>query len=110
MGGGVGYGPGLGSSSGLWLRYRPGRSPSEDPLKSYCAPERHNSMQTHSPPPQRRRPVAGDPGPSTPATKTCRWGPRALHPSDEDLSLGTPDPGAKARVGVLRLSSMADGP
>ena len=24
-----------------------------------------------------------------------------LHPSDEDLSLGTPDPGAKARVGVL---------
>ena len=39
----------------------------------------------------------------TPATKTCRWGPRpspqrrrpvagdpGLHPSDEDLSLGTP--------------------
>src|ERR1035438_8576860 len=24
----------------------------------------------------------------TPATKTCRWGPRYSHPSDEDLSLG----------------------
>ncbi len=29
-------------------------------------------------PPQRRRPVAGDPGVSTPATKTCRRGPRSL--------------------------------
>ena len=29
-------------------------------------------------PPLRRRPVAGDPGPSTPATKTCRRGPRGL--------------------------------
>jgi hypothetical protein len=28
-------------------------------------------------PPQRRRPVAGGPGVSTPATKTCRWGPRS---------------------------------
>jgi hypothetical protein len=28
--------------------------------------------------------------PSTPATKTCRRGPRAFHPSDKDLSQGTP--------------------
>ena len=27
----------------------------------------------------------------TPTTKTYRWGPRASHPNDEDLSLGTPD-------------------
>ena len=32
-----------------------------------------------------------DSRPPTPTTKTCRWGPRASHPNDEDLSLGTPD-------------------
>jgi hypothetical protein len=31
-------------------------------------------------PPHRRRPIAGDPGLSTPSTKTHRWGPRAPGP------------------------------
>src|ERR1035437_1737331 len=31
-------------------------------------------------------------GTSTPRTKTCLWGSRDLHPTDEDLSVGTPGP------------------
>ena len=31
---------------------------------------------------------------SIPWTKTCPWGPRDLHPMDEDLSMGTPGSGA----------------
>jgi len=50
-------------------------------------------------PPQRRRPVAGDPGfapvgMTTLCNKSINWSRRSLHfafhPSDEDLSMGTP--------------------
>ncbi len=37
--------------------------------------------------PNGRRPVRGDPGSSTPRTKTCRWGPRLLGGTGEGGSL-----------------------
>ena len=38
--------------------------------------EGREALSTAGQPPHRRRPVAGDPGQTTPPTKTCRWGPR----------------------------------
>ena len=42
--------------------------------------------------------------PFTPRTKTCPWGPRGYHPTDEDLSVGAP-----GGVGRGDLSAEASG-